>query len=528
MPRIRRAILSVSEKRGLVELARALVEGGAEVLSTGGTAQVLREAGLPVTDVSAFTGQPEMLGGRVKTLGPKLLGGILGRRSVHGEEMERLGIPPVDLVAVNLYPLREALAGGPLGDPKRQAAWGAPLALEEALELVDVGGVTLARAAAKNFEEVVVLVDPDDYPPLLPSLRNGEDIAIEVRRRLAAKAFRLTAACDAAVARYLAGEGEGGEAFPPWWLLELCLHRPLRYGENPHQGAAFYRWGEPRAISLADARKLQGKELSYNNLLDLEAALRLAAEFEEPAAAIVKHTNPCGLGLGPSPRAAFERALATDPVSAFGGVVGFNRPLDGEAAEALAQEFIECVVAPACEEEARRRLARKKNLRLLELPALGEWKPMGAPELEIRSVPGGVLIQEEDAPRHEEWKTVTRRPPTEEEREALRVAWRVVRHVKSNAIVLADRQGTVGVGAGQMSRVDAARLAVEKARLPTRGSALASDAFFPFADSVEVAAGAGVTAIIQPGGSRRDGEVIEAADRFGLAMVFTGTRHFRH
>jgi phosphoribosylaminoimidazolecarboxamide formyltransferase/IMP cyclohydrolase len=516
----RRAVISVSDKRGAAELVAALVKAGWEVLSTGGTAAVLRAAGLSVTEVSDYTGQPEMMGGRVKTLHPKLLGGILARRGAHEPEMEAHGLAPIDLVAVNLYPFRETAA--------RPDA-----ALAEAVDQIDVGGPTLVRSAAKNFEAVTVLVDPDDYPFVIARLEAGEEIPPETRRRLAQKAFRHTASYDAAISGYLtrreASGGEGEEGFPARLALKIERAQTLRYGENPHQRGALYRLSAAAeaSLSLPDAEVLGGKALSFNNLLDLAAAAELAAEMEGTACAIIKHTNPSGVGLGESPTRAYGRALACDPASAFGSVISFNRRVDAATAEAMRELFVEAVIAPGFEEEALSRFRKKKSLRILRLEGLGERSPGG---YDLRSVPGGVLLQDRDqiAPGEMDWKVVTPRRPDAAEEKALRLAWRVARHVKSNAIVLAGAEGTVGIGAGQMSRVDAVRLAAGRAVLPVAGAALGSDAFFPFRDGVDEAAKSRVRAIAQPGGSVRDAEVIQAAAEHDIAMVFTGVRHFRH
>ncbi|MEK6709282.1 MAG: bifunctional phosphoribosylaminoimidazolecarboxamide formyltransferase/IMP cyclohydrolase [Nitrospinota bacterium] len=508
----RRAVISVSDKRGAADLGRALRDAGWEILSTGGTAKALREAGVEVTDVSRYTGQPEILGGRVKTLHPKVLGGILGRAD-QAAEMQAHGIEAIDLVAVNLYPFRET-AGRP----------GA--AREEAVEQIDIGGPSMVRAAAKNHGRVAVVVDPDDYPGIIECLRGGGNFPEELRRRLMRKAFQHTAAYDAAIASYFAAE-EGEEDFPEKVVVELDRVRTLRYGENPHQRGAFYRAGGPAGFSLADAEVLGGKELSFNNYLDLAAAAELVADMEGLACVIIKHTNPSGVGLGGTQAEAYERALACDPVSAFGSIIGFNRKVDRGAAEAMRGLFVEAVVAPDYDPDALEVFRKKKNLRILRLPGLGTMPPGG---LDLRSVPGGVLLQERDRIGEEDfaWKVVSPRAPSPEEEKALRLAWRVARHVKSNAIVLCDARGTVGVGAGQMNRVDSVRLAAERAQLPVKGTVLASDAFFPFRDGVDAAVKHGVTAIAEPGGSVRDDEVIQAAAEHGIAMVFTGRRHFRH
>jgi phosphoribosylaminoimidazolecarboxamide formyltransferase/IMP cyclohydrolase len=513
----RRALLSVFDKRGLADFARGLAGLGFEIVSTGGTLRALAEAGVPAVSVSAVTGFPEILDGRVKTLHPAIHGGILADRArpAHAEQLAAHGIAAVDLVAVNLYPFRETVATG--------------ASFAQAIEMIDIGGPAMVRAAAKNHGGVAVVVDPVDYPEVLAALAaGGGAVPRELARRLAAKAFRHTAEYDAAVAGWLAGQigaetpGEA-EPFPEHLALDLERILTPRYGENPHQAAAVYRRTDGPGV-LGGLRQLGGKELSYNNLLDADAARRVAAAFAEPAVAIVKHNNPCGVGRGADPAAAYGRALATDPVSAFGGIVALNRPADGAFAEAVASLFAEVVIAPEFDAAALARLAEKKNLRLLAAPL-----PAGG-AVELRSIAGGFLAQtaddgEDDAAA---WTCPTRRAPTPDERRALDLAWRVARHVKSNAIVLADAEGTVGIGAGQMSRVDSCRLAVEKAQLPTAGTAAASDAYFPFRDGLDVLAAAGVTAVVQPGGSKRDPEVIAAADEHGIAMLFTGVRHFRH
>jgi phosphoribosylaminoimidazolecarboxamide formyltransferase/IMP cyclohydrolase len=523
MPEIRRALLSVSDKRGLDAFAAGLAARGVELVSTGGTARALRAAGLAVTDVATVTGVAEMLDGRVKTLHPAVHAGLLAVRGnpEHERQIAAQGIRPLDLVVVNLYPF-EATLEKP------------DLALAEAIEQIDIGGPALVRSAAKNFEGVAVAVDPDDYPALQSELsqRQGQ-LSRETRFTLARKAFAHTARYDAAIAAFLearaprldAGLGAAQPDFPGLLLLRFEKAQDLRYGENPHQRAALYRDLPPRP-GLATARQVQGKELSFNNLLDLQAAWSLVREFEEPAAAIVKHTNPCGVAVGADQAAAFVRARDTDPVSAFGGIIALNRPLEAPAAAVLAAGFVEAVVAPGYTAEARERLGDRKNLRLLEMPAAAE---AGAP-LELRCIGGGLLVQDADRADLEPagLRVVTRRAPDAAEERALRFAWRVAKHVKSNAIVLATPEATVGIGAGQMSRVDSVRLAVSKAAFPTRGTVLASDAFFPFRDGVDAAAAAGVTAVIQPGGSVRDAEVVAAADQHGLAMLFTGIRHFRH
>lgn len=512
--RPRRALLSVSDKAGLVELGQGLAARGVALLSTGNSAAALRGAGLAVTDVAQATGSPEMLGGRVKTLHPAIHGGILAKRSDAGHvaEMAAHGIEPIDLVVVNLYPFEATVDVG--------------AEFKAVVEQIDVGGPAMIRAAAKNHEAVAVLTDPVDYPALLAEIDAEGGTTEAFRRRMALKAFARTAEYDGAIAAWLGREV--GEVAPVQ-VLSGRLRQSLRYGENPHQRAAFYAGG-PAREGVATAVQAGGKELSYNNLLDTDAAFELAAEFEGPACVIVKHANPCGVGLGASLAEAHARALASDPVSAFGGIVAVNRPLDGAAAEAIAGVFTEVVAAPGADEAARAVFAGKKNLRLLLTGAMPDPR---ARHGVVRPVAGGFLVQDRDAKGLEdaEMTVVTRRAPTDQEMEDLRLAWAVVKHVKSNAIVLAGQGGTLGIGAGQMSRVDSVRIAVGK--LGAREGlavppVLASDAFFPFADGLLLAAEAGVTAVIQPGGSVRDAEVIEAADSHGIAMVFTAMRHFRH
>jgi phosphoribosylaminoimidazolecarboxamide formyltransferase/IMP cyclohydrolase len=508
MTPIRRALLSVTDKTGLVEFARQLAAQGIELISTGGTARLLREAGIPVRDVAEVTGFPEMLGGRVKTMHPRITGGILAIRS-NPEHMQALadhGIAPIDLVVVNLYAF-EATATRP------------GVTLEEMIENIDIGGPTMIRSAAKNFEDVAVVTDPADYAALAQELQaNGGALSRETRWRLAQKAFATTAAYDRAIANTLSGAR--GQALPEVLDLRVPRTMGLRYGENPHQAAALYAAGR---AGVAGARQLHGKELSYNNLVDLDAAWQLIGEFEGPAAAIIKHTNPCGCAEQGILAEAYRRALECDPVSAFGGVLAFNRPVDAETAAAVAELFVEAIAAPGYAPDALARLQSKKNLRLIEVAA-------GSPGVVVKSISGGYLVQTEDALTLDpaQLRTVTDRSPTPEENAALEFAWRVVKHVKSNAIVFARAGQTVGVGAGQMSRVDSVRIAAAKAVLPLQGTVAASDAFFPFPDGVEELGRHGATAVIQPGGSVRDPEVIAAANRLGLAMVFTGIRHFRH
>jgi phosphoribosylaminoimidazolecarboxamide formyltransferase/IMP cyclohydrolase len=519
MSKLTRALISVSDKRGLVDLARALHALGVEILSTGGTAKALGDAGVPTKAISAHTGAPEILDGRVKTLHPRIHGGLLGRPiPAHQAEMAAQGIEPIDLVVVNLYPFRETIAR-------------ADATLADAVENIDIGGPAMLRSSAKNYERVTVVCDPADYQAVLGELTAAGETARATRFRLAKKAFAHTAAYDAAIAAYLSSlpaEDAPREAFPEVLGGQWRRERSLRYGENPHQAAAFYLDATPEAGSLAAAEVLQGKELSYNNLLDLDAALGCVRELEGHAAAvIVKHNNPCGAAVGPDGRAAYLAARECDPTSAFGGIVALSRPVDAALAELLNETFLECVIAPGYEPAARELLAKKKNLRLLAVPMGART---GVPPLQLRSVSGGLLVQGRDdgmvSPRTA--RVVTRRAPSADELAALDFAWRVAKHVKSNAIVFAREGRTVGIGAGQMSRIDSTRIAVSKAREPVKGCVVASDAFFPFRDGLDALAEAGATAVAQPGGSVRDDEVIAAADEHGLAMVFTGMRHFRH
>lgn len=520
----RLALLSVSDKTGLAAFAGRLAAAGFDLVSTGGSARALREAGLAVRDVSEVTGFAEMLDGRVKTLHPAIHGGLLARRDQPGHlaQLAAHHITPIALVAVNLYPF-EATAGRP----------GA--SFEELIENIDIGGPSMIRSAAKNFAAVTVVTTPGDYELVASEIERAGDTSLETRWRLAQKAFVRTAAYDAAIASTLAaravGQASARRADPaaPAALPALIAFggeklRDLRYGENPHQHAALYA---DRSVEggLAQAEPLQGKELSFNNLVDLEAAWDLAREFDLPAVAIIKHTNPAGCATGGSLAEAYAKALACDPISAFGGVIGLNRPLDAGAATAIRDLFVECIAAPGYAPEAREILAAKKNLRLVQVTA-----PRPAPRLQVKQISGGWLLQDRDqgAPELEHLKVATRRGPTAAELEGLRFGWLVAKHVKSNAIVFARPGQTVAVGAGQMSRVDAVKIAAIKAQLPLAGSVLASDAFFPFPDSIEEAARHGITAVIQPGGSVRDADSIAACDRLGLAMVLTGTRHFRH
>jgi phosphoribosylaminoimidazolecarboxamide formyltransferase / IMP cyclohydrolase len=519
--RIQRAILSVTDKSGLVDFARKLSALGVELISTGGTAKLLRDSDVTVKDISELTGFPEMLDGRVKTLHPKVHGGILHRREdpKHVAAVAEHGIAPIDMVVVNLYAF-EKTAAKP------------GVRFEELTENIDIGGPSMIRSAAKNFHDVAIVTSPADYDSIADELsRSSGALSHATKWRLAQKAFATTAAYDSAIASTLeridaSGSRSSEDSFPP--TLRFIFHKnlDLRYGENPHQKAAMYSDGS--GLGVANARQLQGKELSFNNIVDLQAAWDLAQEFDhpgfdEPVCAIIKHTNPCGTATGKTLAEAYKRALECDPVSAFGGVIGVNRPIDAEAAEEMHKLFLEVIAAPSFTEEAKAKFASKKNLRLVEVTAAN-------PKWVWKNISGGMLVQDADVRPLEDsdLKVVTKRAPTPEETRALLFAWKVCKHVKSNAIVYARDGQTVGVGAGQMSRVDAAKIGAMKAQLPLHGTIAASDAFFPFPDGVEEIARAGATAIIQPGGSQRDPEVIEAADRLGLAMLFTGVRHFRH
>ena len=519
MPKIQRALLSVSDKSGVVELARALAALGVQLLSTGGTARLLEKEGIAVTEVSAHTGFPEMLDGRVKTLHPAIHGGLLARRddAAHLAAIRDAGIAPIDLVVINLYPFQATVA-----DPDCR--------LEDAVENIDIGGPAMLRSAAKNHAAVAVLIDPADYPRVLEELRSSGGVSDETRFALARKAFAHTAAYDGAIASYLSSLNAAGrrDEYPAVLSLQFQKLYDLRYGENPHQSAAFYRDPQPPAGSLATARLLQGKELSYNNLADADAAWECVKSFAEPACVIVKHANPCGAAIGSNLADAYDKAFKTDPVSAFGGILAFNRALDGATAGAIAQQFAEVIVAPRLEPEAQALLSRKTNLRVLEIPFAHATQAH-----EYKRVGGGLLVQGSDSRTLErgELKVVTRQQPSAAQWSDLEFAWRVAKYVKSNAIVFCRGGATLGVGAGQMSRVDSARLASLKAAgagLDLKGSVVASDAFFPFRDGLDVVVDAGAAAVIQPGGSVRDAELIAAADERGVAMVFTGVRHFRH
>jgi len=518
---VRRALLSVSDKSGIVDLARELRARGVELLSTGGTYKLLADAGIDATEVSRHTGFPEIMDGRVKTLHPKIHGGILGRRGIDDDVMNQHQIAPIDLVVLNLYPFEQTVA--------REGFTHA-----DAVENIDIGGPAMLRAAAKNHHDVAVVVDPSDYAKLLDALDAGGTTLLQ-REQLATKAYSLTARYDAAVAGYFSSRIENSDAlshFPGTLGLQFHKQQDLRYGENPHQQAAFYAEREPAPGTIGAARQLQGKELSYNNIADADAALECVKAFVKPACVIVKHANPCGVsvsldGIG----RAYDLAYQTDPTSAFGGIIAFNRPLDEATAAAIVgRQFVEVIVAPSISDGARSVLAAKQNVRVLEC---GEWSMSPAASLDYKRVGGGLLVQDLDRGMitAEDLKIVTRRAPTEAEIHDLIFAWKVAKFVKSNAIVYARDRQTIGIGAGQMSRVYSARIAGIKAadeKLEVRGSVMASDAFFPFRDGIDAAAAAGISAVIQPGGSMRDSEVIAAADEAGMAMVFTGMRHFRH
>jgi phosphoribosylaminoimidazolecarboxamide formyltransferase/IMP cyclohydrolase len=519
MAAVRQALISVSDKTGIVELARGLVRLGFGILSTGGTARLLAEAGVPVTEVGDYTGFPEMLDGRVKTLHPKVHAGILARRDLpaHMEAMRKAGIPGIDVVVVNLYPFVQTVSKPGCG-------------LEEAIENIDIGGPTMVRAAAKNHQHVAIITDPRDYAEVLAELEGAGTLSHATRFRLACKAFSHTAAYDGAIANYLTAidaDGQRGD-FPGQINFSFAKVQVLRYGENPHQKAAFYRELERIPGALSSYNQLQGKELSFNNIADADAAWECIKTFDAPACVIVKHANPCGVALGKGPLEAYRRAFSTDPTSAFGGIIAFNRELDAAAAQAVSQQFVEVLIAPGVSAQARSVLAAKQNVRVLEVPL----EP-GANRYDLKRVGGGVLVQTPDTRNvgAGELRVVTKAQPTAQQLSDLLFAWRVAKFVKSNAIVFCHDGMTVGVGAGQMSRVDSARIAAIKAQnagLTLAGSAVASDAFFPFRDGLDVVVSAGARAVIQPGGSVRDEEVIAAADEHGIVMLFTGVRHFRH
>lgn len=517
MAAIQRALISVSDKTGVVDMAKGLEALGAEILSTGGTAKTLREAGVKVIEVAAYTGFPEILDGRVKTLHPKIHGGLLGRRSLptHVDQMKQHAIGPIDVVVVNLYPFEATIA-------KPHSTF------DEAIENIDIGGPSMLRSAAKNHEDVLVVVDPADYARVLNAIKAGITTRA-LRRELALKVFQHTARYDGVIAGYLEKQVQGGEVkFPKILSLQYELVEPLRYGENPHQQGAFYRELHSDEPSVSRGKILHGKAMSYNNFLDANSALELAKEFDETAVAIIKHNNPCGAALGTTPVEAYVKARETDPVSAFGGVIAFNRPVDVTAAKEITSTFVEVVIAPGFTEDALAELKRKKDLRLLDVGPLTNVKREG---YDLKKLVGGLIVQDRDLGVLTDLRTLqvpTVRKPTDEEYVACAFAWKVCKHVKSNAIIYAKPGQTVGIGAGQMSRVDSVKLAAMKAHMPVKGCVMASDAFFPFRDGLDAAAQAGITAVIQPGGSIRDAEIIKAADEHGLAMIMTGMRHFRH
>ncbi|HRF62957.1 MAG TPA: bifunctional phosphoribosylaminoimidazolecarboxamide formyltransferase/IMP cyclohydrolase [Candidatus Competibacter sp.] len=518
---IRRALISVSDKTGIVEFARALIERGVEILSTGGTAKLLASNGIPAIEVADYTGFPEMMDGRLKTLHPKIHGGLLGRRGEDDGAMVEHGIPPIDLLVVNLYPFEATVA-----KPN--------CALADAIENIDIGGPAMLRAAAKNHAAVTVVVDANDYQRVLTEMRDNNGVVSQATRfDLAVKVFEHTGRYDGAIANYLGSIRAEGERdpFPRTYSTQFIKAQDMRYGENPHQGAAFYVEPKPAEACIATARQLQGKELSYNNVADTDAALECVKGFDAPACVIVKHANPCGVAIGSSILEAYDRAYKTDPTSAFGGIIAFNRPLDGATAKAIVdRQFVEVIIAPEVTPEALAATASKQNVRVL---ACGSWGAERAPGWDYKRVTGGLLVQDRDLGRvaRSELKVVTKRQPTDQEMIDLLFAWQVVKFVKSNAIVYGKDGMILGVGAGQMSRVFSANIAIMKAReekLDLKGAAMASDAFFPFRDGIDLAAEQGITAVIEPGGSMRDSEVIAAADEHGMTMVFTGMRHFRH
>ncbi len=516
MGKLNHALISVSDKTGVVEFARGLVELRGTILSTGGTANAIRTAGVPVTEVSSHTGSPEILGGRVKTLHPKIHGGLLGRRGRTEDlrQMQEQGIEPIDVVVVNLYPFESTIA-------KPDCTF------EDAIEHIDIGGPSMLRSAAKNHEDVVVVVDPGDYGRVLEALQAGS-VPLTLRRELAGKVFQHTSRYDGLIANYLSRQGEGADKFPTRLSITYERAAVLRYGENPHQEGAFYRETGGTEPSISLGRQLHGKAMSYNNYLDANSALELAKEFDDGAVVIIKHNNPCGVALGATPVEAYQKARETDPVSAFGGVIASNRPVDLDMAREVTATFVEVLIAPEFTDEAVAELQRKKDLRLLTVGSLESRTREG---YDLKKLVGGLILQDRDLGALADLKTLavpTKRKPTDDEYAACAFAWKVCKHVKSNAIVFANATQTVGVGAGQMSRVDSVKLAEMKANLPINGCVMASDAFFPFRDGLDAAVKAGVTAVIQPGGSIRDEEVVKAADEQDVAMIMTGMRHFRH
>ncbi|ALS00872.1 bifunctional phosphoribosylaminoimidazolecarboxamide formyltransferase/inosine monophosphate cyclohydrolase [Enterococcus silesiacus] len=510
----KRALISVSDKTGVTDFAKGLADQGIEIISTGGTKAALEQAGIPTISIEEVTDFPEMMDGRVKTLHPKIHGGLLGRRdlSAHVEAMETYGIQPIDFVCVNLYPFKETILK-------------ADVTQDQAIENIDIGGPSMLRSAAKNHQFVTVVVDPNDYDLVLSELSNAGETTLESRQKLAAKVFRHTAAYDALIAGYLTDAVDEKE--PESLTLTYDLKQVLRYGENSHQRAAFYQDALPVSFSIASAKQLHGKELSYNNIKDADAAIRISREFDQPAVVAVKHMNPCGIGIGETINEAYQYAYAADPVSIFGGIIVLNREVDGQTAKKMHELFLEIIIAPSFSKEAFELLSSKKNLRLMTLDFTQKEQ---AVEDEKVSVLGGLLIQHQDLVKEhtQDWQVVTKRQPTSEELAALEFAWKTVKHVKSNAIVVANAHQTLGIGAGQMNRVGSVQIAIEQAGKVLDGTVLASDAFFPMGDSVEYAGKHGIKAIVQPGGSIKDQESIDMADQYGIAMVFTKIRHFRH
>lgn len=516
---IKRALISVSDKRGVVVFAKELESMGVQILSTGGTAKSLRDAGIKVTEVSDYTGFPEMLDGRLKTLHPKIHGGLLARRDNASdiEDIKKHGIEEIDLLAVNLYPFEETIS-----KPN--------VSFEEAIENIDIGGPTMLRAASKNFKDVAVIVDPDDYPVVIDELKKSNgSLSNATKLKLAKKVFSHTARYDTLIADYLSNITDKEVQFPDYLTYSLKKISTLRYGENPHQKAAIYKHATG-GICLTDAKILQGKEMSFNNYLDTHSALMLVMEFDKTACAIIKHNNPCGVATGNSPADAYKKAEKTDPVSAFGGVVAFNDEVNGETAEVMADLFLEVIIAPSFTKGALRIFSFKPNVRLLELPSIISHEKNKITSWDMKKIAGGLLLQEWDLSTENiaSMKAVTKRQPTDDELEALSFAWKVCKHVKSNAIVYALKDRTVGIGIGQTSRVYSAKIGALNACEPLRGTVAASDGFFPFRDGIDVLHEMGVTAIVQPGGSLKDKEVIEAADEYDMAMIITGIRHFRH
>lgn len=519
MGKIKTALISVSDKNGIVEFAKFLSENKVEILSTGGTARLLKEKGIPVTLVSEYTGFPEMMDGRVKTLHPKIHGGLLAKRDDpnHLKAMDEHGIKLIDMLIVNLYPFEETVA--------REDC-----SLEKAVENIDIGGPSMVRSAAKNYKDVTVVVNPERYEKLVKEMKdNNFSLGERLKFILAQEAFAHTARYDSLISNFLKDKLESeGPVFPKNFFLPLKKKQDLRYGENSHQGAALYMEAQKISNGIINAEQIQGKELSFNNFMDLDAALGVIVDFKETASVVIKHTNPCGVALDDNPLEAYKKAREADPVSAFGGIIGFNKTVDKPTAEEIITTFVEAVIAPDFEDEALKILSKKKNIRVMKLPMDNEKTNENL--LDVKRISGGFLIQNKDEIDliESQLKVVTQKQPSEDQWKALRFAWKVAKHVKSNAIVYTLKDRTVGIGAGQMSRVDSTKIAIEKARTSLKGTAMASDAFFPFRDAIDTAAEQGVEAIIQPGGSIRDGEVIAAADEHKMVMVFTGVRHFKH